>query len=160
MKKTLLFALFAGCFYISPTFAQKPASVPDNATGLCNDGTYYTGKNKQGACRGHQGVQTWYGIADAREPATPATASSAPAPMPGSSSNTTNPAAAQPDATNQATPATSPATPGMVWANTAKKVYHCPGTRWYGKTKQGEYMPESDAKAKGFQPNRGRPCAG
>lgn len=156
MRKTLFVTLSIACFCISPAFAQKPADAPDNATGLCKDGTYYTGKNRQGACRGHQGVQTWYGMEEARPQATPAMAT----PASGNSPNAMNAAAAQPDAAKPATPAGSPATPGMVWANAAKKVYHCPGTRWYGKTKQGEYMPEADAKAKGFQPNRGKACAG
>ncbi len=41
-----------------------------------------------------------------------------------------------------ATPQTQPAgNPDVkVWVNTRSGVYHCPGTRWYGNTKQGEYM--------------------
>jgi hypothetical protein len=27
-----------------------------------------------------------------------------------------------------------------VWVNTNSGIYHCPATRWYGKTKQGKYM--------------------
>ena len=37
----------------------------------------------------------------------------------------------------------------MVWVNTDSGVYHKPGTRWYGKTKQGKYMTEADAQKAG-----------
>ncbi len=40
---------------------------------------------------------------------------------------------------------------GMVWVNTESGVYHKPGTRWYGKTKKGKYMLETDAIKAGYK---------
>lgn len=45
-----------------------------------------------------------------------------------------------------------------VWVNTASGVYHCPGTRWYGKTKHGEYMTQAEAQKKGHRPAYGKVC--
>ncbi len=38
----------------------------------------------------------------------------------------------------------------MVWVNTESGVYHKPGSRYYGKTKQGKYMQEADAIKAGY----------
>jgi cytoskeletal protein RodZ len=57
---------------------------------------------------------------------------------------------ANPPAAQQKSSAAS--TTGMVWANTESGVYHKPGTRWYGKTKQGKYMTETDAAKAGYHP--------
>jgi hypothetical protein len=43
-----------------------------------------------------------------------------------------------------------PSGSGMVWVNTESKVYHREGDRWYGKTKNGKYMSESDAVKAGY----------
>lgn len=45
-----------------------------------------------------------------------------------------------------------------VWVNTASGVYHCPGTRWYGNTKHGEYMDQAEAQKKGYRPAYGKVC--
>jgi hypothetical protein len=39
---------------------------------------------------------------------------------------------------------------GMVWVNTETKVFHEPGDKWYGRTKHGKYMKESEAVAAGY----------
>ena len=48
--------------------------------------------------------------------------------------------------------AQQPPQPGMVWVNTASKnkAFHREGTTYFGKTKQGKFMTESDAVAAGF----------
>ncbi len=48
----------------------------------------------------------------------------------------------------------APPAKGMVWVNTATKVYHYEGDRWYGKTKSGKYMTEQDAIAAGYRASR------
>jgi hypothetical protein len=42
----------------------------------------------------------------------------------------------------------------QVWVNTATGIYHYPGTRWYGNTKQGKFMTEKDAIAQGYRAAR------
>jgi predicted Ser/Thr protein kinase len=45
-----------------------------------------------------------------------------------------------------------------VWVNTDTGTYHCPGTRWYGKTQEGEYLTQKEAQDKGYHPAAGRAC--
>jgi hypothetical protein len=138
--------------------AQAPAGAPAGATGLCNDGSYWTGASKSGACRGHKGVKTWYAAGGsapaAATPAAPATAAAPAAPA--------APAAMKAAPKTKTTASTTPAPgggPGMVWLNTSTKVYHCYGTKYYGTTKAGAYMTEADAKAKGAHADAGKPCS-
>jgi len=164
--------LVAGLLIAQVAIAQAPAGAPAGATGLCKDGTYYTGATKQGACKGHQGVKDWYGAPAASgtstakaAPATSSTAASTTTPA-----TTSKPAAGTPQAatTTKSAPATSSKTSsmaqapgggaGQVWVNTASNVYHCPGSKYYGKTKAGSYMSEADAKAKGAHPDHGQAC--
>ena len=45
-----------------------------------------------------------------------------------------------------------------VWVNTPTGVYHCPGSRWYGTTKHGEYMTQAEAQKKHYRPAYGKVC--
>lgn len=47
-----------------------------------------------------------------------------------------------------------PAGKDMVWVNTDSKIYHKPGSKWYGTTKQGTYMPESEAIKAGYRESK------
>jgi hypothetical protein len=179
MKVSLMVSLTAGLstslMLATTSFAQAPADAPAGATGLCKDGTYWTNATKRGACHGHKGIQTWYGAADADSAPAAPTAAAAPAPAPASAAPapvapTAKPAPAAPatapaPAAKSGSTYTPPATaapgggPGMVWVNKNSKVYHCPSDRWYGKTKNGEYMSEADAKAAGNRPDHGKACS-
>ena len=146
MKKTMLIAaLVAGMGMSIGAFAQVPASAPAGTTGLCKDGSFYSGASKKGACAGHKGVKTWYGASAAA----PAMAASA-APASGTA------AAKSAAATTVAAPGGGA---GKVWANDASKVYHCSTDKYYGKTKHGSYMSEADAKAKGYHASHGKACS-
>lgn len=148
MKSLLPLALpvsfLAAMFGASIAMAQAPAG----STGECKDGTYSSAATKRGACNGHKGVKEWYdaqkgGAAPAttpeKSPASTPVAKAAPTPMP--------------------TTAAAGGGAGKVWVNSASNVYHCNGTKWYGKTKKGEYMTETEAKAKGAHADHGKACA-
>ena len=168
MNNHALLAVAASLFVMAGAQAQAPAAAPAGSTGLCKDGSYWTGPKKSGACSGHHGVKDWYGpAADGAAPAAaPAAAAAAtPAPKPAAAPAAAAPAAAAATAaTPVAKPAAMPATAapgggaGQVWVNSKSKTYHCPSDKWYGKTKQGEYMSEADAKAKGNHPDHGKAC--
>lgn len=169
---TKFFSLAAGVLSTAVAMAQAtpPAGAPAGATGLCKDGTYWTGATKRGACHGHKGVQDWYAATDssgsaaaaapAATPAAAAPAATAAAPAPAAAAA---PAPAAPK-TSKGGPAPTVAQapgggPGLVWVNSSSKVYHCPTDKWYGKTKSGEYMSEADAIAKGNHADHGKACS-
>jgi hypothetical protein len=165
MKSTAtLTTLAAGLLFAAVSLAQAPAGAPAGTTGLCKDGSYYSGATKKGACRGHKGVQTWYGESAAAAPAAAAPkAATAAAPVAATAAAATAAPAAAPKAAAPSAftpPATAAAGggPGQVWVNMKSKVYHCSGDKWYGKTKEGQYMTEAEATAKGFRPDHGKAC--
>lgn len=162
MRKSQLGSLFLSIGLLAAQLcsAQAPSGAPAGSNGLCNDGTYYNGASKSGACRGHKGVKQWWGAESTKggKTATDKTANSKPAPA---SASAPAPTAAEAPAPAPKASATTPAPGGgadKVWLNTASNVYHCPGTQWYGKTKAGAYMSEAEAKAKGAHSQGNKPC--
>ena len=51
--------------------------------------------------------------------------------------------------------AATPLNSDQVWVNTKSGKYWKPGSRYYGKTKQGEYLSEEEAIQKGYRPANG-----
>jgi len=142
---------------------QLPAGAPAGTTVQCKDGSFASPDTQSGACRGHKGIQTWYGKADATPAAPAAAAAAAPAGVtPASPPSPAGPTAAAGKPAARPDPAAMAAAPGggagKVWANDETKVYHCMGDRYYGKTKKGEYLSEAEAKAKGMHASHNKAC--
>jgi hypothetical protein len=158
LRMIRLATALVGLMVAGAVWAQAPADAPAGTTGLCKDGSYTSQATKRGACHGHKGVQTWYAAttpsSGSAQPSAPAkSASSAPAAAPAAPASPA--ASASSSSTRQQAAGGGP---GQVWANSSSKVYHCPGDRWYGKTKAGSYMTEADAKAQGYRPDHNKPC--
>ena len=174
-------AFVAGTTIWSTSFAQAPAG----STGECKDGTYTSATSKRGACAAHGGVKEWFGSskkseakskseskeADKTEAKSAKTESKSTEKKSTGSTAAPAAAAAAPSTSNSTTTASkksqenmrAEAAPGggagKVWVNTSSNVYHCSGDQWYGKTKEGEYMSEAQAKAKGARAARGKACS-
>jgi hypothetical protein len=164
MKYGLSRAVLLGLILIPcALIAQAPSGAPAGTTGKCKDGTFTSAPKKQGACRGHKGIDSWYASEGA--PASNPAKSAAPAvaPVPAAVPKPASPSASAPapveKASSSAKIAAAGGGPGLVWVNTGTNFYHCYGTRYYGTTKAGKYMSEADAKAAGAHPDHGKACS-
>lgn len=164
MNKSILLipAVLVGVAFSSFAMAQTAASSSTTAVGTsytCKDGTVVTAASSHGACKGHGGQQNTGKSKSPKTPkANPTTMPIAPAVTPVSSMK---PAAVKPAAPSTATqPAQRPTSGGngQVWVNAKSHVYHCANDRYYGKTKEGSFMSESQAVAQGNHGVDGKAC--
>jgi len=159
LRSSKMITIVASVLIAATSLAQPPASAPAGATGMCKDGSYWTGATKQGACHGHKGVQDWYGSAAPATGSAAAPTAATPAAMPTAPAATPPPVAAPKAAPAPAVTQAPGGGAGQVWVNSSSKVYHCPSDRWYGKTKSGAYMSEAEAIAQGNHPDHGKACS-
>jgi hypothetical protein len=101
-------------------------------------------------------AQTAAPAAKASAPAVTAPAVAAPAAAP--AAPTAKAATTAPAKTSTPLVAAAGGGDGKVWVNAKSKTYHCEGSKFYGKTKAGEYMAEADAKGKGYHGVNGKAC--
>ena len=125
---------WAGAALITAS-AIMMGQVPQGATGQCKDGSYTTSPIRSIACRGHEGVHSWFAGGVVQGPAADTPKNTSPSETGAAETGRTR-----------------------VWLNTATKVYHCPGTRYYGKTRQGTYMTEAAARADGAHADHNHAC--
>jgi hypothetical protein len=87
----------------------------------------------------------------ATDTTTPAAPPSAPAETPAATGKSGTAAKAHSEPVNNASDADLSAAKasGKVWVNTSSGTYH-KGGRYYGKTKQGKFMTEDEAKKAGY----------
>ena len=149
------------------SFAGVAAEAQTAVTASCKDGSSQTGASRRAACKGHGGVLSVKAAAAAAAPAAPAAADATPgdtAPSATAPLEQTAPAATsapKPRGAHRSTTpivARTPDNPTDVWVNSATKIYHCPGSRPYGKTKTGAFMTEAAAKTAGDRPSHNKSC--
>jgi len=139
--KSIFVALFTATLIVAGSLASHAQSAQQTANQAKSDSSTIKQAEKKNA-----GAATTQKKKSSKK-STASTASAPPAAAPADAPSSTAPASKQPAAQQRTSPAS---TSGMVWVNTESGVYHKPGTRWYGKTKQGKYMTEADAIKAGY----------
>ncbi len=141
--KSIFVALFTATLIVAGSLASHAQSAQQTTDQTKTDSSTIKQAEKK-----NTGAATMQKKKSSKK-STASTASAPPAAAPAGAPGSTAPASKQPTA-QQRTSSASPT--AMVWVNTESGVYHKPGTRWYGKTKQGKYMTEADAVKAGYHP--------
>ena len=129
------------------THAQTAQQSPDQAKGDSNS-TKETVKKNAGSAAAPKKSSSKNAVASTTETAPASKQATAGAASPSGTTGKTAPASKLTSVQQQTPPAS---VAGIVWVNADSGVYHKPGTRWYGKTKQGKYMTEADARKAGYR---------
>jgi len=144
-------AIAVGLLFSAASFAETPVTTaPAPAATTTAPATTTTAPVTHHVTTHHVTTHTAAPATTAPATHTAAPATTAPA------THTAAPAKAKPSA--MPTTAAAGGDPSKVWINAKSKTYHCFGTKYYGKTKAGEYLTEADAKAKGYHGIHGKAC--
>lgn len=134
-----------------PHASSAQASDSAVATAQCQDATYSYSTSRQGTCSGHGGVSQWLAIDAATAKCNDGTLSA--------STSRRGTCSRHGGVAQWLTRGNASAAGARVWVNTSSGVYHCPGSRYFGGTKQGQYMTETEARATGYRPAYNRSCS-
>jgi competence protein ComEA len=93
-------------------------------------------------------------VASGGRSAGPAQTSASNPPAASGASTSRSTSSSSSGASSEMAPYQAPPRAGMVWVNTATKVYHFEGDPWYGRTKEGKYMTEQEAIAAGYRASK------
>lgn len=141
--------LLAQSSSVSAPITAVPRGAPLETTGRCGDGSFTVAAVSAGACSRHGGLRLWWGLQGAR----PLRADLAPRTVAELATEQ------QVSATSrQQALAGTTESQGSVWINTRSRVYHCPGSRYFGQTSKGRYSTEAEAVLEGARPAYGRKC--
>lgn len=88
-------------------------------------------------------------VGETQAPAVPASSASPPVPSRALAASTGRASASVKSGSVEAQ---VPPPTGMVWANVRSGMFHREGERWYGKTEQGKFMTEAEARKAGYRP--------
>lgn len=130
---------------------EAPKEAPADATGRCGDGGYTVAATSLGACSQHGGLQSWWGLRTDRL-LRPPLASVASAPQ-----SHRAPVGVDTRPIQQEAPRA--ATTDSVWINTRSMIYHCSGSRYFGRTAQGRFVREVEAIEAGARAAYNRACS-
>jgi len=157
MRAPFVSCAAAAALFVASLFAGVAGARAESVMAAC------AAQWKEAQAAGTTGGATWpQFLAKCKaQTAQPASAAPAPAPAPAPSGGSLFPWWQTPAQTSAATPTGAgqfgseaearsrcPADK-VVWVNTASKVYHYQGTRYYAHTRRGAFMCEADARAAG-----------
>jgi hypothetical protein len=168
MKSFGLIAVMAAAVMIAaPGVHAQAAASSGSMTVQCNDGTSQTVTTTKGACHGHKGINksasgsssSSSGSSSSNSSTASSNAAAAPAAASKSSASSSSGSATKSASTT--TPAAGGG-PDKVWVNTGSKTkaYHCQGDKYYGTTKQGQYMTKAQAEAQGYHASKSSKACG
>lgn len=144
-RKLILWALALGLLFstaLSPSLAKTQAGSSDT-----NSDTIKKSKKKPKKSKPSVDDQS------TAHPASASSSASLSSASPATSASAAAPRNEKVASENSSSEIAAARASGKVWVNLNSGIYH-KGGRWYGKTKNGKFMTEAEARAAGYKQSR------